>query len=150
MVHSNPRSDSGGLPVYSLEQIAAQLGGEIHGNPQVKVSGIATLANASPADLSFLSNSKYRKQLDATKAGAVILGIQDSDVTELPRIVCDNPYAYFARALSLFYPKIPETPGIHSSAIIADGSVISGSSTIAANAVIGPGATGQSSVRGAS
>jgi UDP-3-O-[3-hydroxymyristoyl] glucosamine N-acyltransferase len=141
MAQSNPSPNTGSLPVYSLEQITSRLGGRILGNPEVQVKGIATLANASPSDLSFLSNSKYRKQLDTTNAGALIVGVQDQDATGLPRIVCDNPYVYFAKALTMFYPKTQEEPGIHPSAVVGEGCDISGSSSIAANAVIGKGVT---------
>jgi UDP-3-O-[3-hydroxymyristoyl] glucosamine N-acyltransferase len=126
---------------YRLSEIAAQLGGRVLGHAEVCVSQVATLEAALPAQISFLTNSKYRAQLDSTRAGAVILGEADADATELPRIISDNPYAYFARVSSLLNPAPEAKPGIHPSAVIGAGAAIHATASIAATAVIGAGAT---------
>ena len=82
---------------YRLSEIAARLGGRIVGPAETCVSQVATLENAQADQISFLSNSKYRAKLARTRAGAVILGEADAGETELPRIISDNPYAYFAK-----------------------------------------------------
>jgi UDP-3-O-[3-hydroxymyristoyl] glucosamine N-acyltransferase len=135
---------------YRLSEIAAQLGGRMLGDAEVRISQIATLEAAQPDQISFLTNSKYRAQLASTRAGAVILGEADADATELPRIISDNPYAYFAKVSALLNP-LPETkPGIHPSAVIGAGAKIDATASIAATAVIGEGATiGAFSVIGA-
>ncbi len=135
---------------YRLSEIAAQLGGRMLGDAEVRISQIATLEAAQPDQISFLTNSKYRAQLASTRAGAVILGEADADATELPRIISDNPYAYFAKVSALLN-SLPETkPGIHPSAVIGAGAKIDATASIAATAVIGEGATiGAFSVIGA-
>jgi UDP-3-O-[3-hydroxymyristoyl] glucosamine N-acyltransferase len=87
-----------------------------------------------------LANSKYRAQLDGTQAGAVILGAADADATSIPRIVCDNPYAYFARLSAFLNPLPSANAGIHPSAVIGAGATIASSAQIDANVVIGDGA----------
>lgn len=103
---------------YSLREIAAQLGGEVLGDGDVVVSRMASLTNAGPGDLSFLADSKYRSKLLATKASAVVVGEGDAGMTLLPRIVTENPYAYFARASALLNRESREVPGIHSTAVV--------------------------------
>ena len=125
---------------YSLSEIVAQLGGRVLGDAGVRISQIATLEKAQPDQISFLTNSKYRGQLASTRAGAVILGEADADATGLPRIISDNPYAYFARVSALLNPLPEAKPGIHPTAVIGAGAKIDATASIAATAVIGEGA----------
>jgi UDP-3-O-[3-hydroxymyristoyl] glucosamine N-acyltransferase len=126
---------------YRLADIAAQLGGRVLGDGETRVAQIATLEHAQSQHISFLTNSKYRAQLASTKAGAVILGEADADATGLPRIISDNPYAYFARVSALLNPLPQAKPGVHPSAVIGTGAKIDATASIAATAVIGEGAS---------
>ena len=135
---------------YRLADIAAQLGGRVLGDGEVRVAQVATLENAQSSHISFLANSKYRIQLANTCAGAVILGEADAQATDLPRIVSDNPYAYFAKVSALLNPLPEARPGVHSAAVIGAGAQIDPTASIAATAVIGEGTTiGAHSVIGA-
>jgi len=126
---------------YRLADIAAQLGGRVLGDAEVRISQIATLEKAQANHISFLTNSKYRTQLAGTQAGAVILGEADAEATDLPRIISDNPYAYFARVSALLNPLPEVRPGVHPSAAVGAGAQIDATASIAAMAVIGEGAT---------
>jgi UDP-3-O-[3-hydroxymyristoyl] glucosamine N-acyltransferase len=126
---------------YRLTEIAARLGGRVLGSAETLISQVATLDTAQPGQISFLTNSKYRAQLASTRAGAVILGEADADATGLPRIISDNPYAYFAKVSALLNPLPEARPGIHPSAVIGAGAKIDATASIAATAVIGEGAT---------
>jgi UDP-3-O-[3-hydroxymyristoyl] glucosamine N-acyltransferase len=135
---------------YRLSEIAARLGGRVLGDAEVRISQVSTLEKAQPDQISFLTNKKYHAQLASTQAGAVILGEADADATGMPRIISDNPYAYFARVSSLLNSLPEAIPGIHPSAVIGEGAVIDATASIAATAVIGAGATiGAFSVIGA-
>lgn len=126
---------------YRLADIAAQLGGYVLGDGEVRVAQVATLENAQAGHISFLTNSKYRAQLANTLAGAIILGEADAAATALPRIVSDNPYAYFARVSALLNPLPEVRPGVHPGAIVAVSAKIDATASIAATAVIGEGVT---------
>ena len=117
---------------YSLREIKERFGGEIAGDPGVEVREVATLETASPAAIAFLANERYLPQLKTTRAGAVILGAAAREATRLPRIVCANPYAYFARVSNLLNPLPAPRPGVHASAVVDD------SATVAIDAEIGP------------
>lgn len=126
---------------YRLADIAAQLGGRVLGDGDTRVTQVATLENARAQHISFLTNSKYRAQLAGTQAGAVILGEADADATELPRIISDNPYAYFARVSALLNPFPRAVQGVHPAAVIGAGAKIDATASIAATAVVGEGAS---------
>jgi UDP-3-O-[3-hydroxymyristoyl] glucosamine N-acyltransferase len=120
-----------------LGDIAAKFGGDVIGDPQVSVSQVATLRGARPGQIAFLAHSKYRSDLARTQASAVIVGAADRDATTLPRIVCKDPYAYFARVSALFNPPAPVAPGVHPSAVIAPDASVAPTSQVGAGCVIG-------------
>ncbi|HXU92627.1 MAG TPA: UDP-3-O-(3-hydroxymyristoyl)glucosamine N-acyltransferase [Gallionella sp.] len=134
---------------YRLADIAARLGGRVLGDGEVCVEQVTTLEKAQRRHISFLTNSKYRSQLVTTNAGAVIVGEADADATELPRIVSNNPYAYFARVSAMLNPLPQALPGVHPAAVVGAGARIDPTASVAANAVIGEGAViGANSVIG--
>ena len=122
---------------YRLADIAARFGGQVLGDADTAVNQVATLDSAQNGHITFLASSKYRMQLAATRAGAIILAAADADVTHIPRIVCDNPYAYFAKVSALMNPMPHALPGIHPSAVIGEGVRLDPSVHIAAHVVIG-------------
>jgi UDP-3-O-[3-hydroxymyristoyl] glucosamine N-acyltransferase len=126
---------------YRLADIVARFGGQVMGDADTQVRQIGTLERAVEGQIAFLANAKYRKQLEGSNASAVILSKVDADATELPRIVCDNPYTYFAR-LSAFLNPLPEcVAGIHASAIIGKGAKISPQAHIGPQVTVADGVT---------
>ena len=126
-------------PHFTLSQIVSQLGGEAIGEVSAPLTGVATLDSAGPSDLTFLANPKYRSRLAATRAGAVIVAARDRDAASVPRIVCDNPYAYYAKAVALFHPEAEAKPGVHPSAQVDPTAVIDASAEIGACVSVGAG-----------
>jgi UDP-3-O-[3-hydroxymyristoyl] glucosamine N-acyltransferase len=59
------------------------------------------------------------------------------DATALPRIVCDNPYACYAKTTSLLNPLVKPLPGIHPTAVVGEGARIAPSASIGPYAVLG-------------
>ncbi|APV52112.1 UDP-3-O-(3-hydroxymyristoyl)glucosamine N-acyltransferase [Betaproteobacteria bacterium GR16-43] len=125
---------------FSLREIAAHLGGEVIGEAAAPITGVATLDSAGPTQIAFLANLRYRSQLDRTHAGAVILGPDERDATALPRIVTDNPYAYYARTVALFNPPPAVKAGRHPTAQIDPEAIVASTAEIGPFAVIGHGA----------
>ena len=121
---------------FRLGEIVGRLGGELVGDPAVEVRGIATLRGARAGDLSFLVQAKYRLELAATRASAVIVPQDERDATSLPRIVCSNPYAYFAYVSQLFNPPEPVAPGIHPTAVVAVDAKVPASASVGAGCVV--------------
>jgi UDP-3-O-[3-hydroxymyristoyl] glucosamine N-acyltransferase len=134
------RATPGRAGPLSLADIVARLGGRIAGDAGVVVTQVGSLENAGPGEVAFLSNPRYKSKVMATRAGAIVVSPATESLTSLPRIVTDNPYAYFARLSRLLNPDPEVVAGIHPSAVVADGARIAPSVQIGAGAVIAAGA----------
>lgn len=128
---------SDGRPVYTLAEIVGILGGELVGEGAVGIRQVATLATAGEGHLTFVANPRYRSQLLATRASAVVVGIKDREITQLPRILSNNPYAYYAKVAALLNPPANAEPGVHPSAVVGEGARIAPSASIGPHAVLG-------------
>jgi UDP-3-O-[3-hydroxymyristoyl] glucosamine N-acyltransferase len=115
---------------FTLSDIAARLGGDMLGDGQTPIRRIATLASAGSGDIAFLANRKYKSQLHSTQAAAIILAPDAADAFSGPRIVTENPYAYYARVAALLNPVTAGFSGVHPSAVVA--------SPLPADSAIGP------------
>jgi UDP-3-O-[3-hydroxymyristoyl] glucosamine N-acyltransferase len=122
----------------SLSEIIQKLGGRLEGE-DVVVTKLSSLANAASGDISFLSGRKYASDLKKTSASAIVISEPDKSLTTIPKIIVDNPYAYFAQLSSLLNPPTSYKPSIHPSAAVATSAKIHPSCHIGANVVIGEG-----------
>ncbi len=124
------------MPI-SLGELATKLACKLIGDPDVVVDNVASLSNAGPSSLSFLSNPAYMQQLLSTQAAVVILRADDAGESPTATLVTDNPYACYARVAAIIHPAPGYEPGVHESAVIAPTARIAASAHIAPNAVIG-------------
>lgn len=120
----------------TLGTIVESLGGRLHGDPELRIEGIAPLQTAGPAQISFLSHPKYLQQLEHTHAACVIVR-EEQLSPALKRgaaIVTADPYLYFARLTQFWKRSIgaAQAIGIHPSAVVDP------SARIAADAWVGP------------
>ncbi len=126
----------GTVVTLSLARIVEALGGQLHGDPALCITGIATLSTAGPGDLSFLSNPRYQSQLADSRAACVIVGpaFLPAALARGPCIVAEHPYLYYARVTQLWKRTVsPRGPGgVHPSAVIDP------QARIDPSAVIGP------------
>ena len=127
-----------------LAAIIAALGGELHGDANMLVTGLAPLEVATPNDLSFLSNPKYQQQLAQSKAGCVVVGPQMlcAAVARGTCIVAEQPYLYFAKLTQLWKQGSPTSSGplIHPSAVIDPLAQVDATARIGALCVVERGA----------
>ena len=122
---------------YKLGDIVGRFGGELIGDCAIRISQVATVAAARPSDIAFISQSRYLGQLRDTRAGAVILGTDARDATTIARIICSNPYAYFAKVSALLNPSAATVAGVHKTAAVAKSARVDKTAGIGAGAVIG-------------
>ena len=122
---------------YTLQELAGRFGGEVLGEPATRVHQVATLENAATGTLAFLANPRYLPQLKATGASAVLLGVAMRDATPLPRIVCEDPYVYFARVSTLLNPPRRAVAGVHATAVVDPSARVAPDAEIGARAVVG-------------
>ncbi len=124
----------------SIGELAVRFGCELRGDPDVQVDHVATLAHADSRSLAFLANPRYRQQLAATRAGAVVLDAASANDCAAAALVCRNPHATYARIAAVLHPLAAAPPGVHPSAVIAPGARVDSSAHVGALAVIGEGA----------
>ena len=117
---------------FSLGELAVRFGLELRGSPDVRVSHVATLAQATPGSLSFLANPRYRRNLRDTRASAVVVAPEEAHGCPVAALLTPNPYLAYARIAALFHPPAQPAPGVHPSAVVA------GSARVAASAAVGP------------
>lgn len=131
----------------TLSQLAAHFDLSYEGDGHIELKQVATLAGAQAGDISFLSNSAYIKDLQQTKASAVILSPDLASQYPGNKLISDQPYVTFARVAGFFAPKRPKQKGVHPQAAIdataelADDVSIGAFSVIAADVKIAAGVT---------
>ncbi len=124
----------------TLGELAVQFGCELHGDPQLRVTRVATLAAADEGALSFLANPQYRRQLSGTRATAVVLDAASAADCPVAALVSANPYATYARMAAALHPASPLRPGVHAGASVDPAARIDPTAQVDAMAVIGAGA----------
>ena len=121
----------------TLGEIAATCDAELRGDPAYRITNVASLHNASSGDLTFYANKRYKDDLEATRAGAVMLAEADAPACPTASLITDNPYLAYAKAARFLNPAPKFAPGIHPSAVIEAGADIAAGVFIGANTVIG-------------
>lgn len=124
----------------TLGELAVRFGCELRGDPQALIEHVGTLAGADARAVSFLANSRYRQQLAATRAGAVVVDRSVLDACPTAALICENPYATYARIAQVLHPRPATLPGVHPSALIDPAARIDPTAHVGAYAVIGAGA----------
>jgi UDP-3-O-[3-hydroxymyristoyl] glucosamine N-acyltransferase len=129
-----------------LGTLVERFGGQLVGDPNLEVSGIAPLTDAGVSHISFLSNSKLRADARNSQAAALIVAPRDDEFVAVgyagARIIVPNPYVYFARAAQYFDALTAYVPpaGVHRSAVVDEKAFVAPSAHIGACVVIEAGA----------
>ena len=79
-----------------------------------------------------MANPRYHKQMQATRATAVLVGPDHAADCPVAALIDPNPYLAYARIADLLHPQAAPAPGIHAAAAVAK------SARIAASASVGP------------
>jgi UDP-3-O-[3-hydroxymyristoyl] glucosamine N-acyltransferase len=119
-----------------LASVVASLGGDLHGDGALVITGLASLERATFTQVSFLSNPKYQQQLLASKAACVIVGfdMQEAAMARGACIVTEQPYLYFAKLTQLW----KRTSASAHAAFIHPSAVVDPSAFVHPCASIGP------------
>ncbi|HTO51805.1 MAG TPA: UDP-3-O-(3-hydroxymyristoyl)glucosamine N-acyltransferase [Myxococcota bacterium] len=122
-----------------LAELASALGLPFEGDGALALDGLAALSDAGPRELAFVTGPKYQAAFAASRGGAFLLP-PDFDSLGRPCLRSRAPYADFARAIELLYPRPVTAPGVHATAVVAPDARLGPGVSIGAYAVIGPGA----------
>jgi UDP-3-O-[3-hydroxymyristoyl] glucosamine N-acyltransferase len=123
-----------------LGELATHVGGELAGDAGLLIQGLNGLAEAGPGELSFYGNPRYRRQYEATRASAVLVG-PDTPVREGVSLVrVANPHLAFARISRLFHPQPTFRPGVRPGAHVHPEAQVHPEATVMAGATVEQGA----------
>jgi UDP-3-O-[3-hydroxymyristoyl] glucosamine N-acyltransferase len=124
-----------------LQEIAEAVGARLSGDGSVEVSGVASIALASPQDLVFVEDEKHLSQALTSRAGAVIAGEFAAAASGKPLLICRHPKLCFARAARLLQDERDEgdNAGVHASASVHSSVRLAAGVTVGARAVIAEG-----------
>ena len=128
------------MPTLTLADIAQRLNVPSPAGPTRPVTGIATLAEATESELSFLGSERYLNDFAATRAAAVIVQKR----VKLPAghgkgvFLVDDADLAVATLLEHFAPPIPRPPvGRHPTAVVAPSASVGDGTRIGINVVVG-------------
>ena len=122
----------------SLRTVAESVKGQVVGDDAVTVSGIASIAQATSADLVFVEDDKSLGVALESRAGAVIAGeFARGKKSSKPLLISSHPRLAFARAARLLCPAPGRQAGIHSSAVVHASARLGKDVTVAERVVIG-------------
>ena len=149
-----PADDAGGV---RLGDLARQIGATLSGDPAHVVSEVASLRRAGRRAVGFLNDRARVGELDACNAGAVILSREFAGLTNLNRLIVEEPLLGFMAACELLRAPPKTAEGIHPRAwihesatlgtgcgigpnvVVDEGAVLGARVTVGANAAIGAG-----------
>jgi len=125
-------------------EIAKHIGGRLSGDPALLICGVSPLTSSRSGTLSFITSTKFRKQLASTTAALIILKESDSEFCQADHIVVDDPYYAYARATELFVAgseagTIDPTAVIDNSASIGSGASLGAHVVVGADVILGEG-----------
>lgn len=101
-----------------LAEIAQRLDCRLEGDGNIEITGVAGVEDATPGQLTFLANRKYRQAVEKTRASAILVKNDEADVP-IAALRCADPYLEFARAVEIFYQPPRYEPGIHRTAVVS-------------------------------
>lgn len=121
--------------VKKLKEVCELLGGELFGDGELEINGVAGIKDATEGQITFVANPRYLSQMEKTKASAIIVckGMQCNGKST---IQVQNPYLAWAKVVEMFSETDNEPKGIHPTAIIGENVKLGRDVSIQAYAVI--------------
>ena len=127
-----------------IAELIAVTGGRVVGDPSTTISGIASIEDAGPGDITFVADARHMSQLKACRASAVIMKDPGTDpdkiAGDLALLLVDNPMLAAAKVLQVFSPLELPPPGIHPRAEVHPEALVGPEVSIGPMAVIEEGA----------
>lgn len=123
------------MPDATLQQLADLVQGELQGDPDVRVSGAASLPRVAAGEITLADDRKLLGALEASPASAAVVSL-DFPTLPMPCIRVQDVHAAFAQIVAHFRPPRSVRRSGHSPA-----AQIAASARLADNVEVGPFAT---------
>ena len=127
--------------ITTVADIAGWIGGDVFGDKQKSVTGVASVSDAAEGDIVFAENARYFESALASKAACILTGLPDVQCDGKCVIRVDNPGSAFNVVLSHFggNETLPSI-GVETGTVVEEDAVLSCDAAIGPNCYIGHGA----------
>jgi UDP-3-O-[3-hydroxymyristoyl] glucosamine N-acyltransferase len=105
---------------FTLGELAGHVGAILKGSGGLLIKGVASLEDAQPDQISFVSDPRYTPLAATCRAAALIVDASLEHL-ERPLLISASPYLAYARVAQLFAAPPLLAPGCHASAFLGDG-----------------------------
>jgi len=95
----------------TLNELAQLVGGEVVGDGEVKILGVAPIEEARKGEITFVAHPRYLPKLNQTEASAIIVSPKVSEADK-PLLKVANPYLAFAKILQVYVHRPYESRGV--------------------------------------
>ena len=119
-----------------LEELAVLTGSTISGNPEVEITGVSGIIEATEGDITLLADNKYLGSIPDSNASAFIVKEEIKDLKK-SMLISDNPRFIFARALEILHVAPYKPSGVSNKAVIGENVVLGADISIHPLAYIG-------------
>ncbi len=119
-----------------LKELAEWVSGEVVGEGEVEIYGVAAIEEAKVGEITFIANKKYLPNLSETNASAVIVSKEVASSNK-PLLRVANPYLAFVKILTFFSQKIDQPKGIDPNTWISPTAQLGKELTIYPHAYVG-------------
>jgi len=123
--------------VTTLGQLAALVGGRVHGDPTTVIRGATVLSDVAAGEITFVDHADRLKQLATTQAAAVVLH-EKIECTWPAAIIVGDVHSAFAKIIEYFRPSRARVAvGISPHAIVSSSARCGKNVNIHAGATVG-------------
>ena len=123
---------------YRLQAIQEVVHGSLIGDGEQRISGVNTLENAQPGELTFAEHDRYAPQVHLTQASAIIVSLHFPAITGKNLLRVSNLREAFVQVMMMFQTRSETPPGIHPTASVSPQAVLEPDVSVGECAVIRP------------
>ncbi len=124
---------------FTAAELAERVGGQVFGDGNVQVHGVAQLETAGPGEIAYLEDAKFYSTAETSNAACLIVPV-GAAVRSNCRIEVKQPKLAFAQIARLLHPQPVRPPSVDSSARISTGADIDLTVFVGPHVSVGEGA----------
>jgi len=126
--------------LFTLEQIALAVKGEVVGDPSIQITSVDDINEAAKGSITFSFLPKYKTKISSSSASAFVTDSK-GDLEGHNGVVVEHPYLAMIEILALFSKNKDVQHSIHANTVIAESAKIDSNVTIGPFSVIGDNVT---------
>jgi UDP-3-O-[3-hydroxymyristoyl] glucosamine N-acyltransferase len=123
----------------TLAELAKAVGGELHGNPDIEIAGVASTADCRSDEITFAVGQTYVDRAEKRSVGALLV-VEHIDGLTIPQIVVPDPKLAAMQVAMAFSEPERFDAGISSAAFVHPDAQVAESASVLPFAYVGPGA----------